>query len=61
MRIRVVRCHAPYFCYHLLLPHDVSLLDDKDYRLLNEGVVEVKQMLSALIKRLKSKGLNSDG
>lgn len=44
----------------LLLAHDLGVLNDENHRLLTEGVVEVKQMLSALIRRLKSKGLNSD-
>ena len=35
--------------YHLLLAHDLALLDGPEYRLLESQVVEVKRMLSAFI------------
>lgn len=40
--------------YHLLLAHDLQLLIDKDYDNLNNQVGEVRKMLIAFIKRIKS-------
>lgn len=38
--------------YHLLLIRDLGLVDDQAHRPLAEEVVEVKRMLSGLIRRL---------
>lgn len=40
--------------YHLLLARDLDLLSSADYKRLTGGVIEVKQMLAALIKKLKT-------
>ena len=39
--------------YHLLLAHDLNFLATEDHNQLTTGVREVKQMLAALIKRLR--------
>jgi four helix bundle protein len=39
--------------YHLLLAHDLKLLQLLDYERLSGGVVEVKRMLASLIRSLK--------
>jgi four helix bundle protein len=41
--------------YHLLLAHDLNLLDDQGYEKLSGRAVEVKRMLSAFISRLRVK------
>ena len=38
--------------YHLLLAHDLKLLQSEDYMQLTERVVELKRMLTALIQKL---------
>ena len=40
--------------YHLLLSHDLKLLDTSDYEQLVDRVVEVKRMLSGLIEKLRA-------
>jgi len=40
--------------YHLLLARDLSLLSTPDHKRLTNDVIEVKQMLTALIKKLKT-------
>jgi four helix bundle protein len=40
--------------YHLLLAHDLDLLSDSDHRRLAQDTIEVKRMLAALIRRLKT-------
>lgn len=39
--------------YHLLLAHDLSLLDDATYNVLNDDLNEVRRMLNVFIQRLK--------
>ncbi|MEX2245486.1 MAG: four helix bundle protein [Dehalococcoidia bacterium] len=39
--------------YHLLLGHDLGLIEDDAYTALDAGVVEVKRMLASLIVRLR--------
>jgi hypothetical protein len=39
--------------HHLLLAHDLGFLDDLAWEELSGGVCEVKQMLSALIKKVR--------
>jgi four helix bundle protein len=46
--------------YHLLLAHDLTFLDDRDYERLSERGREVKRMLSTFITKLRhSKKLTS--
>ncbi len=40
--------------YHLLLAHDLALLEDDIYERLQTMTTEVKQMLTAFIKKLKA-------
>lgn len=40
--------------YHLLLSHDLGLLKDMVYDDLSEKVIQLKQMLTGLIKKLKA-------
>ena len=40
--------------YHLLLARDLSLVNDPHYQQINQDVVEVKRMLTALIQKLKA-------
>ena len=49
--------------YHLLLSRDLRFLNDAAYQKLNEGTIEIKQMLATLIKRLKaeSRKLKAEG
>ena len=40
--------------YHLLLAHDLKLLNEETYLKLDEDVTEVKRMLASFIQRLKA-------
>jgi four helix bundle protein len=40
--------------YHLLLARDLTFLNDLEYQKLDKGTIEIKQMLSTLIKKLKA-------
>jgi four helix bundle protein len=40
--------------YHLLLSHDLGILNDIDYEHLSRETIEVKQMLTSFIKKLKA-------
>jgi len=40
--------------YHLLLSHDLGILNDIDYENLSRETIEVKQMLTSFIKKLKA-------
>jgi four helix bundle protein len=40
--------------YHLLLSHDLEILNDSDFEKLSKETVEVKQMLTSFIKKLKT-------
>ncbi len=42
--------------YYLLLAHDLGFLDEADYQRLSGETQEVKQMLTAFIKKLKAEG-----
>lgn len=42
--------------YHLLLAHDLHLLDGVDYDKLTGEVIEVKRMLAVFIHKLKADG-----
>jgi len=43
--------------YHFLLAHDLDFLDAVSYQKLNSAVVEVKRMLSALIRKVEAERL----
>jgi four helix bundle protein len=40
--------------YHLLLAHDLGFLDDKQYRFLSGEATQIKRMLAALIRKLRT-------
>ena len=40
--------------YHLLLTYDLGILNDIDYDNLSRETIEVKQMLTSFIKKLKA-------
>lgn len=40
--------------YHLLLAHDLNLIDSAIYQQLNQQLIEVKRMLNALIHKIKA-------
>ena len=40
--------------YHLLLAHDLGLLRDGEYKLLENQAVELKRMLSSFISKLRA-------
>jgi four helix bundle protein len=40
--------------YHLLLSHELGILNDIDYENLSRETIEVKQMLTSFIKKLKA-------
>jgi four helix bundle protein len=40
--------------YHLLLAHDLELLNKADYQRLSCEVVEVKRMLASLLRKLRA-------
>jgi four helix bundle protein len=42
--------------YHLLLGHDLGLLEAADYEALTTQTIEVKRMLTGLIQKLKADG-----
>jgi four helix bundle protein len=42
--------------YHWILAHDLGYLADPDYDQLTEKTIEVKQMLSSFIQKLKAEG-----
>jgi len=41
--------------YHLLLAHDLKIINTPNYEALSEKVVEIKKMLTAFIKKLSTK------
>lgn len=41
--------------YHLLLAHELSFLNERDYQELGTRVTEVKRMLTVLVQKLKEK------
>ena len=42
--------------YHFILAHDLGFIPDGEYERLAGNVIEVKQMLTGLIQKLKSDG-----
>ncbi|HXJ85558.1 MAG TPA: four helix bundle protein [Candidatus Binatia bacterium] len=52
--LQIARGSANEAEYHLLLAHDLHLLDDKDFRILTRRTDEPQRMLTALIQRARS-------
>ena len=52
--VQIAMGSASELQYHLLLVHDLRLLGAQEYKRLSAQVTEVKQMLSALIKKLRT-------
>ena len=50
----IARASASELEYHLLLAHDLKLLEAEDYSQLIERVVELKRMLTGLIQKLNA-------
>lgn len=44
--------------YHFLLAHDLELFDELAYKRLNTAVIEVKRMLSALVRKVEAERLS---
>jgi len=40
--------------YHLLLAHDLNLLDNGNYEKLDDQVTEIKKMLTSFIEKLRA-------
>jgi hypothetical protein len=41
---------------HLLLAHNLDLLETSDYQRLSDGAIEVKRMLASLMQKLRANG-----
>ncbi len=52
--LRVAMGSASELEYHLILAHDLSLLPQSEYKLLESQTVEVKRMLSSFILKLRT-------
>ena len=52
--LRISMGSASELEYHLILAHDLKLLEDAEYRKLEAEVIEVKRMLAAFINKVKS-------
>jgi four helix bundle protein len=52
--LRVAMGSASELEYHLILAHDLKLLEDAEYRKLEAEIVEVKRMLASFIAKLKA-------
>ena len=52
--LRIATGSASELEYHLILAHDLTLLNIADHKRLAGQVVEIKQMLAALIRKLKT-------
>ena len=52
--LQIARASASELEYHLLLGHDLGFLCDADYAELYKETTELKQMLTAFIKKLKA-------
>ncbi len=50
--LRIAMGSASELEYHLLLAHDLNLLDDADYERLTREVIEVKRMLTSFVQKL---------
>jgi len=52
--LQIARGSTSELEYHLLLSHDLDFLSDADYAELSKETTELKQMLTAFIKKLKA-------
>jgi len=52
--LQIAQSSASELEYHLLLAHDLKLLEDKDYLSLSKQTEEVRRMLTTLTKRVKA-------
>jgi len=52
--LQIAKGSASELEYHLLLGHDLGFLSDTDYDQLNQETIELKQMLTSFIKKLKA-------
>jgi four helix bundle protein len=50
----IARGSASELEYHLLLAHDLKLIEPKDYGPLAEQTIEIKRMLTGLIQKLNA-------
>ena len=46
--------------YHLLLAHDLKLIQTKDYDALDQRAVELKRMLTALLQKLNAENVRKN-
>lgn len=54
--LRISAGSASELEYHLLLAHELDMLDAPDYKRLTKEVTEVKRMLTSFIQKLKAEG-----
>ena len=54
--LRIAMGSASELEYHLLLAHDLNLLDTSDYEPLTKYVTEIKRMLTSFIQKLTADG-----
>jgi four helix bundle protein len=54
--LRIAMGSASELEYHLLLAHDLNLLDASDHERLTKEVTEVKRMLTSLVQKLTADG-----
>ncbi|MCA1716112.1 MAG: four helix bundle protein [Actinobacteria bacterium] len=54
--LRIAMGSASELEYHLLLAHDLNLLDTSDYESLTKEVTEIKRMLTSFIQKLTADG-----
>ena len=50
----IARGSASELEYHLLLAHDLKLIESHDYGRMAEATIEIKRMLTALIQKLNA-------
>lgn len=58
--LQIAMSSASELEYHLLLAHDLRLLDDVVYQALQDRVIEVKRMTASLVSRLHRPKHQSD-
>ena len=51
--LQIAMSSASELEYHILLAHDLDLIDSANYKAINEEVTQIKRMLTAFIKRLR--------
>ncbi len=52
--LRISTGSASELEYHLLLAHELGLFQDGDYKTLESEVVEIRKMLTSLIRKIRS-------